>query len=187
MSFFRKVTAFVVVNQEKLLVFDHPLAGTQLPAGSVEEGEDVIAAAIREVHEESGLDVVGGDIVATEIEDLEGRAILVREANDGDSRIPRGRIVVVLSRTEEIIEIREEIFDYGCTPPRLIEYTELTTATSNVAFKIERSFVKFTTEQDTSRRWPHEADGHTFELFWTDLKSPLRLIGAQQEWLKYLS
>ena len=45
----------------ELLVFDHaefPEAGTQIPAGGVEPGETFPAAALREVHEETGLEQV---------------------------------------------------------------------------------------------------------------------------------
>jgi 8-oxo-dGTP pyrophosphatase MutT (NUDIX family) len=38
-----------------LLLFRHPLAGVQLPAGSIEKNESPFAAAIREVVEETGL------------------------------------------------------------------------------------------------------------------------------------
>ena len=44
----------------ELLVFEHrniPLAGIQVPAGSVNEGENAILAAKREVIEESGLNI----------------------------------------------------------------------------------------------------------------------------------
>ena len=39
----------------ELLLFRHPLAGVQLPKGTVEPGETCTAAALRELHEESGL------------------------------------------------------------------------------------------------------------------------------------
>jgi 8-oxo-dGTP pyrophosphatase MutT (NUDIX family) len=38
----------------ELLVFEHPSAGVQLPAGTVEEGESFEAAALREAWEETG-------------------------------------------------------------------------------------------------------------------------------------
>ena len=45
-------------GQPQLLVFDHrdhPEAGTQVPAGTVEPGEAIEAALFREIEEESGL------------------------------------------------------------------------------------------------------------------------------------
>lgn len=39
----------------ELLVFRHPFAGVQLPKGTVEPKEAYAAAALRELHEESGL------------------------------------------------------------------------------------------------------------------------------------
>lgn len=47
-----------VTNGTKLLVFTHPLspeAGIQVPAGTIQEGEDPAAAALREAREETGL------------------------------------------------------------------------------------------------------------------------------------
>lgn len=56
-----KVVAYVTRNigsGGELLVFthrDYPEAGLQVPAGTVEEGEGIEAALLREVEEESGL------------------------------------------------------------------------------------------------------------------------------------
>jgi 8-oxo-dGTP diphosphatase len=47
-----------ITNQERLLVFRHtqfPEAGIQVPAGTVELGESIEAAAMREAGEETGL------------------------------------------------------------------------------------------------------------------------------------
>ncbi|ADB34941.1 NUDIX hydrolase [Kribbella flavida DSM 17836] len=52
----RKAAAFVT-RGDQLLVFRkpfHPGTGTQVPAGSVEPGEDPAAAAVREAEEETG-------------------------------------------------------------------------------------------------------------------------------------
>lgn len=57
MSVKGKVFAYVTRGEE-LLVFRHrdfPEAGLQVPAGTIEEGEDPEQAALRELREESGL------------------------------------------------------------------------------------------------------------------------------------
>lgn len=43
----------------ELLVFEHPLAGRQIPKGTIESGEDPGLAAMRELEEESGIRATG--------------------------------------------------------------------------------------------------------------------------------
>ena len=60
MKLVHKAVAAVVRDQgrgSELLVFRHPLAGVQLPKGTVEPKEAYAVAALRELHEESGLDL----------------------------------------------------------------------------------------------------------------------------------
>jgi 8-oxo-dGTP pyrophosphatase MutT (NUDIX family) len=68
-----KVAAFITRASanggRELLVFEHdnPLAGIQVPAGSVEPGETPLSAVLREVSEEAGLtgvEVVGAPTLA---------------------------------------------------------------------------------------------------------------------------
>ena len=59
-----KVTAFVTRPGPmglELLCFQHPNAGIQLPARTVEPGEEPAEAALREVREEAGLTQVAMD------------------------------------------------------------------------------------------------------------------------------
>jgi ADP-ribose pyrophosphatase YjhB (NUDIX family) len=58
----REKVLCLVVRGEELLVFGHaglPQAGTQLPAGGVEAGERPEQAAVRELYEESALQLPG--------------------------------------------------------------------------------------------------------------------------------
>jgi 8-oxo-dGTP pyrophosphatase MutT (NUDIX family) len=54
----RKATAFITRDTSKgreVLVFEHPQAGIQLPAGTVEDGETFEEGALREAYEETGV------------------------------------------------------------------------------------------------------------------------------------
>ncbi|HJV29989.1 MAG TPA: NUDIX domain-containing protein [Gaiellaceae bacterium] len=61
MKYTDRVLAYVTRERDgrkQLLVFehrDHPAAGTQVPAGRLEPGEELEAALLRELEEESGL------------------------------------------------------------------------------------------------------------------------------------
>src|SRR3954468_14297639 len=61
MQTLEKVLAYVTRTRNgrtELLVFEHrdqPAAGVQVPAGTVESGESIAAAVVRELEEESGL------------------------------------------------------------------------------------------------------------------------------------
>jgi len=76
-----KVTCFItryVKNQTDLLVFNHPDVGVQIPAGTVNPGEDPETAACREAAEESGLNGL----------------ILLRALGDADDPPPTGYVLV---------------------------------------------------------------------------------------------
>lgn len=54
----KKVTVFVTREKNgkvELLLFRHPHAGIQIPAGTVELGEEADKTAIREMNEETGI------------------------------------------------------------------------------------------------------------------------------------
>lgn len=64
-----KVLAYILRTKneiDEVLVFDHrdfPEAGTQIIGGTVDPGEDLIGALLREIFEESGLQFSASDII----------------------------------------------------------------------------------------------------------------------------
>lgn len=54
-----------IAGRRSILVFRHPLAGVQLAKGTREDGEDVIAGALRELREESGVVATSGSLLGS--------------------------------------------------------------------------------------------------------------------------
>lgn len=193
MSELGKVTSFVVTADKPhhLLVFKHPTAGLQLPAGTVEPGETPLTAARREVAEETGLSVQSRGVVLGEaVNELElDRAVVVETVDSGGERFRRGHRVKVLDRNEArgTVQIREEIFDYDTTPPKLLSFTDGEVSANALAYRIRRTFVLFVEQVQTAEPWIQRADGHDFTVQWRKLTSDIPLAdGAknQKKWLR---
>lgn len=192
MSELGKVTAFVVTHDAPhyLLVFKHPTAGLQLPAGTVEPGETPIEAAKREVYEETGLDLTGDGAVLSELVNELGpnRAALLETVDSSGEVFQRGHPVKVLAhdRARGMIRIREEEFDYDTTPPTLISSTEGDVRAGALACRIRRTFVLFVERVRPCEPWIQHADGHDFEVQWTQLRHDVPLVDGlknQKKWL----
>ena len=98
---YRRLVAYVV-RDRRLLVFDHrdfPEAGTQVPAGTVDDEEEPAMTVVREVFEETGV-----------------RAQLVLELGTTDALAPRGeprRNVFFELATEEPRDAWERVVGGG--------------------------------------------------------------------------
>ena len=71
----RQRVVVYVTRRAELLVFehrDHPMAGTQVPAGGVNPGERIEDAVIREVFEETGMVLSGQPRLLGEYEHADG-------------------------------------------------------------------------------------------------------------------
>ena len=193
-----KVTAFITratSTERELLVFLHPTAGLQLPAGTVEAGETPEAAVIRETAEETGLHSVSiVELLAVIPQPLaeDERMVLQRcvlqasPGTEGTLRLggflERGQTVQVIDHnggfqrvtfTEHILE--DDTFvavssHTGWVPTRCLTHT------------VERTLFHLTPTEPTPQQWAVNADGHTFALFWIALNQPIGLVAPQQAW-----
>jgi 8-oxo-dGTP pyrophosphatase MutT (NUDIX family) len=195
-----KVTAFITRSTEEafeLLLFDHPHAGIQIPAGTVEPGETPEEAVLREAAEETGLPklVLSQYLGMKEYPLPDDRRVIARntrvyarpDRKSFDWAFLRTGITVSLVRKEEgFCQIHYQEFD--CLPnPR---YTTLSimgwVPGETLADTIHRHFYHLVYTGASHARWTVTTDHHTFSLFWAPRKSLPDLIHPQNEWLIYL-
>lgn len=194
-----KVTAFITRDAgaaRALLVFQHPTAGIQLPAGTVEEGEDVEAGLWREVREETGL------------MDL----TLLAKLGEETVTLPPGghallRTVPMLSEPDAVspalgmtlrrgLRVSETAAGGGWSQVRSEEYemrggawvvTGGTTGwvpSDALAAGVVRHFFHLGAAAPTPDRWRREGEpGRKFALFWAPLAPGPGLVAGQAEWL----
>ena len=194
-----KVTCFITRPGDRgtdLLLFHHPNAGVQIPAGTVEPGEAPEAAAMREAAEESGLTGL----------------VLLRSLREVDDPPPKGYILVahptpVYSRPQmgsldwahfrtglPVEELRHEA---GFTQVRYEEHDRFPDpqyATYNITGWVPdealtsqrtRHFYQFSAPSQTPEKWSVAIDNHVFELFWAPLNDLPPIVPPQDGWLKY--
>ena len=194
-----KATGFVTRRRgarSDILVFRHPHAGVQLPAGTVESGESVETAAIREIREETGLRDLGVmshlGSMCVDLED-ESRALLEPvtlqvgpRADAGSLGISLGRAhwVRVACRIDDFAEVVCEEVDINASPPRLRTRFSGWLPFGLLADRLERHFYHCEYTLPTAETWLQEADlGLTFACYWTPLVPKPELAEGQQEWM----
>lgn len=197
-----KVTAFILrpgLDGPQVLVFHHPTAGMQLPAGSVDPGETPEAAVLREAAEESGLtrlrlvSRLGGETVLAP----EGQGWLLRSARpleqprpgaaEAAQRIGRGWPVTVAERCNGFIRVTYTECDLNHVPPAFQWSVSGWVPEADLATVQQRDFFLLEPTAPTDPAWQIRADrGHLFRFEWLPLQPPPGLIPPQDGWLKYL-
>jgi 8-oxo-dGTP pyrophosphatase MutT (NUDIX family) len=195
-----KVSAFVTKDGElgpELLVFRHPLAGIQVPAGTVEFGETPEQAVIREVAEESGIKQSKVLSMLSEmIEPLpDGQKVVRRMTkifdspdNDASSAggycLSRGNPVYVTGEAGDFSEIVCEVLDMNQDPPVSVPEVRGYVRTSILGSEVKRYLYHLASFEQTAATWSIFVDGHKFQLFWSALSSQTRLHPYQDPWLR---
>ena len=192
-----KVTAFVTRSDpggKQLLLFRHPNAGIQIPAGTVEEGETPEVAVLREVAEETGLTNVRMVALIGQQDELPpGFSHVIFHTTPVYSRpdptsfdwakLRRGIAVRLQRRDNGFAQITYEEGD--CYPnPSYVSY-QITgwVPEETLAFTTRRIFFHLDFDGEAPDHWEQFSDHHLFHLFWAYLDDLPEIIPPQWEWL----
>lgn len=204
-----KVTAFVTRRRGptvELLVFKHPTAGVQLPAGTIDAGETPFSAVVREVYEETGLtslsSVTSVGLIPTVGSATDRMVVdttpLYRDPSfDSDTRpIPIGTGVMVQHlRRGYWVEIRGEAGPWAnvrYTFWSIIDGVESSThfdgwvPSEFLVSDVRRELFHVTVKETPADRWTHSCpgDGITgYDVYWTSLADPDELVESNRMWL----
>lgn len=193
-----KVTAYVTRgagNDRELLVFQHPTAGVQVPAGTVERGEAFDDAALREACEETGIArltivrmlgermrVMPGEMRGV-LETVDLRAAPFSDAATTGERLRNGLPVRVIEQSGGYARVSYEERDYTIDPPPVTLRTEGWAPSSAFTRTEVRRFYHMTPDVETPERWTVEDEGRVLELYWAPLSQAIGLFGVHGEWL----
>ncbi len=200
----QKVTAFIMRENngvKELLVFKHPTAGIQIPAGTVEESEDIETAVKREVYEETGLQFVEIEnylgCFKNELEDnqrimAETTQVYIEPNLDAipyKRKLPKGLTVRYHSTQEDFTHISYIEYEYDQFYEPICIEANITgwVPNENISAQKKRHFFQLTTQEETADAWELKSDqGHIFKLYWTPLSPKPNIISPQDRWLDFV-
>ena len=200
----QKVTAFIIRERDdvkELLVFKHPTAGVQIPAGTVEKGEDIETAVKREAYEETGLQLVEIENYLGCFEnELENNQRIIAETTqvyiDPDleaipykRKLPKGLTVDYLSIQEDFTSISYIEYEYDKSHKPVCIDSNITgwVPNENLSAEKKRHFFQLTTREETEDAWELKSDqGHIFKPYWTPLSPKPNIISPQDKWLDFV-
>lgn len=200
----QKVTAFIVRERrdvKELLVFKHPTAGVQIPAGTVEKDEGIETAVKREVYEETGLQLVEIESYLGCFEnELENNQRIIAETTQVYSEsnltaipykrtLPKGLTVDYLSTQEDFTHISyiEYEYDKFHKPTRIDVNITGWIPNENLSAQKKRHFFHLFTQEKTADSWELKSDmGHIFKPYWTPLSPKPDIIPPQDKWLNFV-
>ncbi len=200
----QKVTAFIVRERDgvkELLVFKHPTAGIQIPAGTVEEGEDIETAVQREAYEETGLQFVEIENYLGCFEnELENNQRIIAETTQVyiepsltaipyKRKLPKGLTVDYLSKQADFTHISYIEYEYDQFYEPICIDTNITgwVPNENISAQKKRHFFHLSTPEETPDAWELKSDqGHIFKPYWTPLSPKPQIIPPQDKWLDFV-
>lgn len=195
-----KVSALITRKNgstQDLLVFRHPTAGIQVPAGTVEAGESLEDAVFREIQEEAGITQVRllkklatlEQPLKTNQRVLLQSTRLMSEPEGGllEFSLTRGTIVRMRHQQKQATEIAYEEYDFNLPDPVAIERFKGWIPSFILTSYIQRHLFHLCTTVPLPEEWSVRADrGLDFHFYWMPLQERIHLVHSQDHWLDYL-
>ena len=194
-----KVTAFISrerLEGRQILLFQHPQAGVQIPAGTVDEGEDWETAVLREATEETGLTQLTIHRYLGQIENelVAGEAILNQNSHifsqpDATSLpfaplMSRGMTFEVGEQRGNFHHIRYTEYDQLPNPTKITLYIDGWLPSERLSWRKTRHYVHLHCYEETPDRWTLPGDrNHLFAPFWANLQPKPAIVSPQNRWL----
>ena len=182
-------------NGPELLVFEHVgvPSGIQIPAGTVEPGEDVRHAALRELREETGVVVDDVELLWTEEEIARLDAIVFEDVPLRAAPDPSADVVFdglfrlgvrVLEVAGDWAHLAHEEYDLSVEPWRVISSVEGWVPVSVLERSQTRHVFHANAPERIGERWdvPFAEGRYTFRCFWVPLRAA-GVISLQQTWV----
>lgn len=201
MQLIEKVTMFITRSTEHgvdLLLFEHPFAGIQIPAGTVEHDETPEQAALREAHEESGLAaLVQREYLGYTEDHFNGHHRLILEPAKAYARpdatsfdwahFRKGLPVSLTGRQAN--GFSQVVYEEWDRWPDAQYVTYAITGwvpDEMLCATIRRHFFHMEFHGQSEERWTVHTDNHRFELIWSPLDNLPAIIHPQNAWLEFL-
>jgi 8-oxo-dGTP pyrophosphatase MutT (NUDIX family) len=195
-----KVTAFVTrpsPDGHEILLFKHPTAGIQLPAGTVEADEPHADAAAREAREETGLvDLPAGRFLDAVTDPLPDHIYLVATTTRVYTRpdvtsvdwasIRRGMPVICNRPGPDFCHVTYLEHNEEAEPDYVSYQITGWAPTAALTRQVTRYFYHFPHHGQTADTWWVDTDNHRFRLFWASLAKLPPIIEPQRWWLNIL-
>ncbi|MAT96933.1 MAG: hypothetical protein CL608_07305 [Anaerolineaceae bacterium] len=195
-----KVTAFITrigpEGQPQLLLFQHPQAGVQIPAGTVDEGEDWQTAVLREAREETGLTQLTIQRYLGRIENelAPDERILNRDSQilsqPDEQAIPfqplftRGNTFKIGQQNGRFRQITYLEYDRLPDPQAITLYINGWLPEASLSQHKTRLYVHLLCQETTPDRWSLPGDNnHIFAPFWANLQPKPAVVAPQDRWL----
>ena len=196
-----KITAFITRETKDgpgLLLFTHPCASNQLPAGTVEEGDAPEAAVLREAFEETGLEPLAIREYLGCMDDQlpDGNRVILRttkvfarpDVTSFDwAYLRRGIQVKIIRTAQGFSQITYEEPDLEPDPQYISMQITGWVPDQTLTSSSKRHFFRLDFHGRTTESWTVFTDNHTFTLFRTPLTDAPTIISPyQREWLEFL-